>query len=106
MVNQHPPFTPPAQYEGDALKLTVDVRTEAVAQGTSVSSAAWTVEDGDASVSGEALASNVATALITTTNDGISKINVVITLADNQIINQIIKVVCKDSYVTDTRYPS
>lgn len=70
--------------------------------GTSVSSVTWTVDTGNASVSGETLASDVATALVTTNNTGKSLIKAKITFADGQIINQHIKIVSKDTYVSSS----
>ena len=48
---------------------------------SSLSSAAWTTEAGQAAITGEALASGIATALITTTESGGSLIKLVATTA-------------------------
>lgn len=101
-INSHAVWTPPAQTEEDALTLTLDMNPEAGRLGTSVSSVAWAVDTGKASVSGEALSSNVATALVTTNDSGLSLVKVKITFADGQIINQHIKIVSKDSYVSSS----
>jgi len=77
---------------------------EAVRLSTTVSSAVWSIDGGKASVSGENLASNVATALITTNDDGRSLIKVKITFADGQIINQHINILAKDTYQSTTDY--
>jgi len=103
-VGSHTPWTPPAQTEGDALTLTLDVNPEATRLGTSVSSVTWSIDTGRASIRTETLTSNVATALVTTNMDGLSLIKVKITLADGQIINQHIKIVSKDTYANDRDY--
>lgn len=105
-INSHQVWTPPAQVEGDALTLTLDMNPEAVRLGTSVSTAVWAVDGGKASLSGESLTTNVATALITTNDDGLSLIKVKITFADGQIINQHIKILSKDTYSSTTDYVS
>jgi len=103
-INHHPVWTPPAATEGDALKLALDLNPEAVRLGTSVLSAVWTVDGGRATVSGETLADNVASALVTTNDDGLSILKVKISLGDGQIINQHIKIVSHDTYPSTTDY--
>lgn len=98
-IDSHPVWVPPAQTEEDALKLTLDMNPEAVRIDQAVSSVTWTVDTGKASVSSEALTTNVASALVTTNDEGLSLIKAKITFADGQIINQHIKIVSKDSYV-------
>ncbi len=73
------------QYKGEAWTYTIDWTVTAGRLGTSVSSVVWSVDSGSATISGEALASNVASALITTSQSGCAMIKVVATLADGQI---------------------
>ncbi len=103
-INHHPVWVPPAQTEDGAITLTLDMSPEAGRLSTSVSSVTWTVDTGKASVSGEALSSDVATALVTTNDSGLSLIKAKITFADGQIINQHIKIVSKDTHVSSTDY--
>ena len=53
--------------------------------GTSVSSVAWSVDSGSATISGEALSSNVASAKVSTASADCSVIKVVATFADGQV---------------------
>lgn len=60
-----------------------------------VSAVTWTVESGNAGVSGEALASNVASAQITTSNQGGSMIRLkAVGTTDTKVIN--LRVYAKD----------
>ncbi len=81
---------------GEAKIYSVDGTAVAAQKSTSVSTADWSVESGSAAVSGEALSSNVATALITTANEGCSVIKIKSALADGQIINTYLKINTKE----------
>ncbi len=85
-----------AMREDDAATFTVDANAEAVRLGTSVSTAAWTTESGNAAVSGAALASNVATALITVPDEEDTVVKVKVTMADGQIRHQFIQITVRD----------
>lgn len=72
---------------GDDRKLEVDFSLTAANFGTSVSSCAWTIDDGDTigSLSGAALSSSIATVLFsTTTVEGTAQIRATATMADGQ----------------------
>lgn len=104
-IDRHPVWTI-QQTEDDAITATLDMNPEAVRISQAVSAVTWTVDKGQASVSGEALSSNVASALITTNEQGTSLIKAKITFADGQIINQHIKVASRDTYAATTDYVS
>jgi hypothetical protein len=55
-----------------------------------VTAVTWTVKSGQAAVSGEALASNVASALITTAEQGASLIQIVATAGSNKYVTHIL----------------
>lgn len=73
------------QYKGAAFTYTIDWSVAAGKLGTSVSSVTWSVDQGSASISTEALGSNVASALITTNSTGCVLIKAVAALADSQV---------------------
>ncbi len=73
------------QYEGEATQYSVDWNVKVSKLSTTVNSVAWSVESGSALVSGETLASNVATALVTTDSVDCSLIKLTATFADSQI---------------------
>ncbi len=81
---------------GEAKNYSIDGAALAAQKSTSVSAAAWSVEAGTASVSGEVLASDIATALITTTDEGCALIKVKLTMADSQVINVYLKINIKE----------
>lgn len=58
------------QYSEEATTYTLDWGVKAGVIGANVSAVLWSVEGGSASISSEALASNVASALITTNTTG------------------------------------
>ena len=63
----------------------------------SVSAVTWEVKSGNAAVSGEALASNVATAQITTADQGFSMIKLsAVGTTDTKVIH--LRIVAKDPY--------
>ena len=66
------------QFKGDAKALSVDCSPWKDDNGT-VSTATWSVESGSASISSEALTSNVASCLLTTSSPGTSMIKLVVT---------------------------
>jgi hypothetical protein len=84
------------QFKGEAFTYTVDWSVFAGRQSTSVSSVVWSVDSGNATISTEALASNVASALITTGDTGCAMIKLVATMADNQIDIHFFKVDVSD----------
>lgn len=71
--------------EDEAQTVSFDWSAKAASEGTSVSSVTWTVDSGNASVSGAAESSDVATALVTTSDTADSVILVKATMADGQI---------------------
>ncbi len=81
---------------GEAWTYTIDGSAAAAQMSTSISTAAWSIDAGTASVSGEALASDVATALLTTTDEGCALIKVKLTMADSQVINVYLKINIKE----------
>jgi hypothetical protein len=70
------------QHKGEAFNYSVDWGVFAGRYSTSVSSVVWTVDSGTATIASEALASNVASALITTNSVGCAMIKLVATMAD------------------------
>ena len=73
--------TQPSKLEtqkGDARKVELDCSRWSELNGT-VTTATWSVEDGQAAISSEALSSNVATAIITTSEIDRAMIKVLIT---------------------------
>lgn len=72
-------------YKGEATNYTVDWGVKVGRLSTSVSSVVWTAESGSAVISSEALASNIASATITTGSEDCSLIKLAATLADGQI---------------------
>ena len=88
------------QFKGEAFVYTVDFSVFAGRFSTSVSSVTWTVDSGTGTISGEALASNVASALVTTGDTGCAMIKLVATMADNQIDIHFFKVDVNDPKCT------
>lgn len=72
--------------KGDVLNFSVDANMWCVRDaGTSLSSAVWSVAEGDTvSVAADSEASNVSTAKVTGSDGGRSLVKVVLTLADGQ----------------------
>ena len=73
------------QYKDEAQNYTVDWSVRASKLSTTVSSVVWSVENGSAAISNEALASNSASATVTTNSTECSLIKLKATLADGQI---------------------
>ena len=73
------------QYRGESFTYTIDWSVSASRLGTSVSSVVWSVDEGSATITNEALGSNVASALVTTSSVGCVLIKVTATLGDGQI---------------------
>ena len=71
--------------KGEAWTYTVDWSVAVGRLGTSVSTVTWSVDQGSATISTEALGSNVASALIATGATGCALIKVVAALGDGQI---------------------
>ena len=94
-------------HEGDAFTYTIDCDPECTRLSNTLSSATWTVEQGDATVSGEtSVSDNAVTALITTSDCGYSQIKVALVFDDNQKFIQWINVYAKDpENGRDKRYP-
>mgnify|MGYP003643890279 CR=1 FL=1 len=80
------------QYKDQARDYHVDANYWSIRDGTTLSSAVWTLEHGDATIGADSEASNVSTALITTSSEVNSLIKVVLTLADGQIGVQYIEI--------------
>ena len=81
---------------GEKREISIDFTSAADREGTTVSSVTWSVAEGQdvVTVSGESLTSNVATALIAIDDewDGHASISVKATMADTQIIYEIIDI--------------
>lgn len=73
--------------KGQAKVYTVDWNVKVGKLGTTLSTAVWTVEAGSAKITNPALASNIASATITTPSEGCSLIKVLGTYADGQHID-------------------
>ena len=103
-VDHHPVWTPPKFTEGDSRVLTINLSPEADRIGSSFTVATWTVDKGKATVSSEAISSNVATARVTTSDDGMSLIKVRLAAVNGTVINQHIKILGVDTYTEDKDY--
>ena len=85
--------------KGKAQVFTVDWSVKVGKLSTTVSTAVWTVDSGSATISNEALSSNVASATITTGSEGCALIKVVATYADGQHIDpHFFKIKTEDPY--------
>lgn len=88
--------------KGEAVSVSVDFSAWAEDNGA-ITSATWTVKNGNATVSGQALASNVASAVVTTANAGWSLIEVKGAGATHtKIFN--IRILARDPYVPVSPY--
>lgn len=85
-------------YEGGAETITINYAPWAAVNGT-VTTVTWALDRGNAAISGEALASNVATALISTPSQGRSLIKVTATDGTN-IDKQYIEIQTTDPGIT------
>lgn len=86
------------QFKGDVKTLSIDFSSWAD-DNAAVTSATWTVERGQASISSETLASNIASCLVTTNTAGKSMIKVLI--SDGTRSEAVyIKVKCKDPQIS------
>lgn len=72
-------------YKDEVTEYSVDWSVKVGKLSTSVSSVTWTIDDGSASISSESLASNVATAKVTTSSTDCSMIKVKATFGDGQV---------------------
>jgi len=84
------------QYKGEATNYSVDWTVKVGRLGTTVSTAVWSVDDGTATISGEALTSGTTAATVTTGSEGCSLIKVTATFADGQIDIHYFKVKAQD----------
>ncbi len=73
------------QFKGEAFNYAIDWAVFADRFNTSVSSVVWSVDSGSATISGDTLSSNLASALVTTDTPGCAMIKLVATMADGQI---------------------
>ena len=73
------------QYAGESTTYTIDWSVKVGKLSTSVSSAVWAVDSGNATITNDALSSNIASATITTGSEGCSSIKVTATFGDGQI---------------------
>jgi|SaaInlV_165m_DNA_2_1040747.scaffolds.fasta_scaffold102897_2 hypothetical protein len=80
-------------FKDQAWDFHVDANYWAIKEGSSLSSAVWTVLDGDVTVGADSESSNISTALVTTVAEGSSLIEVKLTLADAQIGIQFIRII-------------
>jgi|TARA_Y100000296_G_scaffold38168_1_gene44186 pantothenate kinase len=85
------------QFKGDVKAISVDCSPWADDNGT-VTTATWSVESGSVSIGTEALASNVASAILTTSESGSSSVKLVITDGTHSEAVYF-KVKCKDPQV-------
>jgi len=72
-------------YSSEATNYSVDYNVLIGRLNTTVTGVVWSVDDGNATITGETLSSGKASALITTSSEGCSLIKLVATLADSQI---------------------
>ena len=86
------------QFQGDVKALSVDFSTWAD-DNAAVTSVVWSVESGQAAISAQSLANNVASALITTTTAGSSMIKLLATDGTHSEAVYI-RVMCKDPQTT------
>lgn len=86
------------QAEGEVEIIKFDWNNRVGEDGTSVSSVAWSIETGDAAISGTSLTSNVATGTLTTAQTGTSVVKVIATMADGQksVVYLVVKVDSND----------
>ena len=82
----------PSQRIGQARNYSVDANYWADKEGATLTSAVWSVEEGDATVASDSESANVSTALVTTSKEGDSLIKVILTLDDTQIGVQYIRI--------------
>lgn len=83
-------------HKGEAFNYSVDWNVFTGRFSTTVSSVVWSVDSGTATISSEALASGVASALITTNSVGCAMIKLVATMADSQVDIHFFKVSVDD----------
>lgn len=81
--------------EGETQTVKFDWSAKASAESTSVSSAVWTVESGQATVASATLASGIVSAKVATASAGHSVIKVAATMADGQVDIVQLDVICK-----------
>lgn len=67
-------------HKGSSLELHVDANYWATREGGALSSAAWSVKEGDVTVGADTESSNVSTALVTASSEGMALIEVTLTL--------------------------
>lgn len=91
-------------YDGQAIDMSVDANMWAVREGSSLSTAVWSVESDGVGLGSNAESSNVSTALITVSSTGESKVKVLLTLADGQIFPQWIYILVKEMNRLSDRY--
>lgn len=84
-ANRETPQSILVMRENDAEQVSIDWSAKAAYMETSVSSVTWTVDSGNASVSGASETADIATALVTATDTNDSTILVKATFADGQI---------------------
>lgn len=90
--------------EGEATTTKFDWSAKAASESTSVSSAAWAVDSGQATISGASETADIAQALVTTSNAGTSVIKVTATMADGQIDIVVLKIICSAITSTSSDY--
>jgi len=72
-------------YKEESIVYDIDWNVRVGKIGTTVSSVTWTTDSGNATISGESLTGNVASAQVTTNSSGCSVIKAKATFADGQI---------------------
>ena len=77
--------------QDNAVKFTIDLTAECKRLGITLDTVTWSTDSGNAAVSGEALASNVATGLITVPDEEHAQIKVKLEFSDSQILHQYIQ---------------
>lgn len=94
-------------FEGQVQKFTIDADMWAVREGGALSTAVWSVEDGNVSIGANTEATNVSTANITVSQTGTSLVKVLLTLdasGGDQVYTQYIKILVKVIDRTTERY--
>lgn len=89
-------------YSDEAINYSVDYNVMIGRLSTTVSSVTWTVDGGTATITSEALASGIASALITTGSEGCSMIKLKAVLADGQTDVFFFKIETKDPNCTQS----
>lgn len=80
------------QFKGEIYQYSFDLSAAVGRLGTTVSSVDWSTDDSEVTLGAEALASSVASCLITASNTGTAVVKCSATLADGQKIIRYVKI--------------